>query len=48
VLNGRDVIKDEFYNKLEVNEIEHVQWVIKQLEKYKFSDLLSNTIMLRP
>ena len=43
VLNGRDVIKDEFYNKLEVNEIEHVQWIIKQLKKYQFSDLLSNT-----
>lgn len=43
VLNGQDVIEDEFYNKLEVNEVEQVQWVIEQLEKYEFSNLLSNT-----
>ena len=34
VINGQDVIEDEFYNKLEVDEVEHIQWVIEQLEKY--------------
>jgi len=43
VINGQDVIEDEFYNKLEVDEVEHIQWVIEQLEKYEFSNLLSNT-----
>ena len=43
VINDKDVIEDEFYNKLEVDEVEHIQWVIEQLEKYEFSNLLSNT-----